>query len=67
MKLTKIFFTLLIMCCLHSCSYHNNAERQLRNYKVVVIDSCEYIYAYRGIDIGGLLPIRVTANIVLNV
>ncbi len=53
LAITKAFFILLVMCYFYSCAQHP-AKQQLKDYEIIVIDSCEYIYAYRGVDVGGL-------------
>lgn len=53
LAVTKAFFILLAMCCFSSCVRHP-AKQQLNDYEIIIIDSCEYIYTYKGVDVGGL-------------
>lgn len=51
--LTKVFFILVIIYSFTSCINHS-AKQELKDYKVIVLDGCEYIYVYNGVDVGGL-------------
>jgi hypothetical protein len=50
---TKMFFMLLISCCLFSCTQkEGNSIKGDTNYSVVIIDGCEYLRKYEGYHSG---------------
>lgn len=46
------FYVLLVSVIFYGCVDHNPKKES--EFKIIVVDSCEYIYSYEGVDEGAL-------------
>jgi hypothetical protein len=51
-KLSYTLYILLVAFLFTGCGEHNPKNES--EFKIIVVDSCEYIYSYEGVDEGAL-------------